>query len=122
MHLLALRKAIPELTLAGWAWCHRGTLLRTGDLALQVPTLLVDGRTDKLATEARAVLALDAELPDDMSVRIGAIEDGTLLLRGDPGGPALRAARRALKGIPSLAGVQTEAARSTARRPVAVQV
>ena len=94
--------------MAGWAWRHRGTLRRAGDLAVRTPVMLREGRTPELATEARAVLALDATLPKETSVRISGIDAGTVTLHGDPGARAVTAVRTALLHVPGVADVRSD--------------
>jgi hypothetical protein len=106
-----VRRLVPELgavTVAGWAWRHRGTVVRSADLALRSPTMVRDGRTHDVVTEARAVAALDAALPRATSVRISGIDDGTVLLHGDPGGRAVTAAREALCDLPGVNDVRSD--------------
>ena len=106
-----VRRLVPQLgllTVAKLAWGHRGTVVRLGDLAVRVPTLVRDGRTDDLALEARSVLALDAAMPTDTGVRISGLGDGTVLLRGDPGAASVQAARDALCRIGAIGDVRTD--------------
>jgi hypothetical protein len=105
------RLLVPELgaaTLAGWAWRHRGTLVRAGDLALRSPSLVRDGRTRELATEARAVLALDAPMAKTTSVRISGVDAGTVTVHGDPGPRAVTAVRDALREVPGVSDVRSD--------------
>jgi hypothetical protein len=106
-----VRRLVPQLgvvTVARWAWGHRGTVLRFGDLAGRAPALVRDGRTDDLAVEARSVLALDAVMPKDTSVRISGLGDGTVLLRGNPSAVALQDARDALCKISEIGDVRSD--------------
>ncbi len=106
-----VRRLVPQLgllTVARLAWGHRGTVVRLGDLATRVPTLVRDGRTDDLALEARSVLALDAALPTDTAVRISALGEGTVLLRGSPSPASIQSARDALCGIGPIGDVRTD--------------
>jgi hypothetical protein len=106
-----VRRLVPELgavTVAGWAWRHRGTAVRAADLALRTPVLVREGRTQDALTEARAVLALDASVPRATSVRISGIDHGTVLLHGDPGGPAVTAAREALCDLRGISDVRSD--------------
>jgi hypothetical protein len=96
------------LTIARYAWEHRGSVVRAADLATRAPALVRDGRTAELRTEARAVLALDGAVPKDTSVRISSVDDGTVSLRGNLAGPALESAREALVTLPSVVDVRTD--------------
>jgi hypothetical protein len=99
---------VGALTIATWAWQHRGSLVRTVDFARRAPTLVRDRRTDELTAEARALLALDGAVPTDTSVRISGIEHGTVTLRGHPAGPGVDAARQALVALPVVSDVRTD--------------
>jgi len=107
------RRLVPQIglmTVAGFAWRHRGTVVRVGDLARQVPKLVNENGTAELGSHARAVLALDAALPTDTSVRISGIDNGSVTLRGDPGGHALDVATTALCDLPNVSDVRTDGA------------
>ena len=108
-----VRRLVPQLglmTVARLAWRHRGTVVRMGDLATRVPSLVRDGRTGDLGLEARSVLALDSAMPTDTSVRISGIDNGSVTLRGDPGGHALDVATTALCDLPNVSDVRTDGA------------
>lgn len=96
------------MAVASWAWHHRGSVARGLDLVKRVPQLLREGRTSDLTAEARAVAALDGALPTDMKVRISGIDDGSVLLRGQPSGDGLAAARSALTSLPNVVDVRTD--------------
>lgn len=91
-----------------WAWQHKGSLVRAADLAKRAPTLVRDGRTADLAAEAKAVVALDGVLPNDTDIRISGIEDGSVMLRGQPEGEPLEAARSALTTVQNITDVRTD--------------
>lgn len=91
-----------------WAWQHKGSVVRAADLAKRAPTLVRDGRTADLAAEAKAVIALDGVLPSDTDIRITGIEDGSVMLRGQPAGQPLEAARHALTTIGTITDVRTD--------------
>lgn len=91
-----------------WAWQHKGSVVRAADLAKRAPTLVRDGRTADLAAEAKAVIALDGVLPSDTDIRITGIEDGSVMLRGQPAGPPLDAARQALTTVGGVVDVRTD--------------
>jgi hypothetical protein len=103
-----LFRQLGAVTIARYAWDHRGSVVRAADLATRAPALVRDGRTADLKTEARAVLALDAAVPTDTDVRISGIDDGTVSLRGNPAGAALQSARQALVTLPTVVDVRTD--------------
>ena len=103
-----LVRKVGAMTIASWAWQHRGSLVRGADLAMRAPSLVRDSRTDALKSEARAVLALDAAVPSDTSVRISGVDDGTVTLQGHPSGSGVEAARKALVALPMVNDVRTD--------------
>ena len=105
-----LVRKVGAVTIASWAWQHRGSLVRGVDLALRAPTLVRDHRSDALKAEARAVLALDGAVPSDTSVRISGVDAGTVTLQGHPSGPNVEAARAALVSLPMVDDVRTDGA------------
>jgi hypothetical protein len=106
-----LFRQIGTITVLSFLWKHRGSVVRGIDLAKRTPTLVRDGRTRDLAAEARAVVALDGPLATETGVRISGIEDGSVLLRGDPAGPELQSARTTLlTEVPNVVDVRTDAA------------
>jgi hypothetical protein len=96
------------MAMLGWAWQHRGSVTRGVDLAKRVPDLVRDGRTGQLAAEARAIMALDGPLASDTHIRISGIEDGSVMLRGQPSGTGLEVARAALTSLPDVVDVRTD--------------
>jgi hypothetical protein len=97
-----------SMAVLSWAWHHRGSVARGLDLAKRAPQLLRDGRASDLTAEARAIAALDGALPTDTKVRISGIDDGSVLLRGQPSGDELAAARAALTSLPHVVDVRTD--------------
>lgn len=91
-----------------FGWKHRGTVMRGADMLRRVPNMVQSGRTDDLATEARAILALDGPFGDETDVRITGIDDGSIMLRDTLAGPSLEAARGALRSVPKVLDVRTE--------------
>jgi hypothetical protein len=91
-----------------YLWQHRGSMVRTADLAKRAPELVRDGRTEQLKVEARAIAALDRNLGDDTTVRISSVADGSVLLKGHPAGDHLAAARAALTRVPTILDVRTD--------------
>ena len=97
------------MAIAGFLWQHRGSVVRGFDLALRLPQLVTGGRIDEALTEAKAIMALDGEVPTSTDVRISGIEDGAVTLRGDLEGNSLKAARQALLAVPDVLDVRTDA-------------
>ncbi len=98
------------LTLASWAWQHRGSMVRAADMLRRAPQLLQDGRMDALTTEARAIVALDKDFASDTDVRITGIDEGGVVLRDTLAGPKLQKAHDALCSLRDVLDVRTEAA------------
>ena len=110
-----LRRLIRQLgavTVAQALWRHRGTVLRTADLARHEPQRVRCRETDDLLTEAKAVAALDRAVPTDTSIRITGIDAGAVTLEGQADPRELAAARAALLRVPKIADVQTDGAGS----------
>jgi hypothetical protein len=104
-----LFRQLGTMTVLSFLWKHRGSVVRGVDLAKRAPRLVRDGRTGDLAAEARAVAALDGPLATETKVRISGIEDGSVLLRGDPSGAELQSARATLlSSVPSVVDVRTD--------------
>ena len=96
------------MTVAGFAWRHRGTVVRMADLVAKAPRMLREDGTTELAQHAKALLALDAALPTEMGVRISGIENGSVTLAGDPGPKALASAKDALCEVSGVTDVRTD--------------
>ena len=71
------------VAITSFLWQHRGSVVRTVDLACRLPQLIRDGRSRDALTEAKAIVALDGKVPTRTDVRISGFEDGSMLLRGD---------------------------------------
>jgi hypothetical protein len=95
------------MAIASFAWQHRGSALRTFDLARRLPVLLPAGRWRDAYTEAKAILALDEKIPTRTDVRITGFDDGSLLLRGDLPVDRFEAARAALLAVGDVVDVRT---------------
>ena len=111
-----LRRLVPQIglmTVAGFAWHHRGTVLRVADLAMRAPRLLREEGTHELGQHAKAILALDQAMPTELGVRISGIENGSITLAGDPGPKALAAAKDALCEVSGVTDVRTDGASHT---------
>jgi hypothetical protein len=105
-----LFRQVGTMTVLSFLWKHRGSVVRTVDLAKRAPALVRDGRTRDLTAEARAVVALDGPLATDTGVRISGVEDGSVVLRGDASGPELQSARATLlTEVPNVVDVRTDA-------------
>lgn len=108
-----LRRFVPQLgflTVAGFAWNHRGTLVRAADLAAAVPRLVGEDGAGEVARRARLLLELDRAMPADAGVRISGFEDGSVTLAGDPGAVALARATEALCRVRGVTDVRTDGA------------
>jgi hypothetical protein len=97
-----------SMAVLSFAWKHRGSVVRGVDLAKRTPDLVRDGRTEELKVEAKAILALDQHLGDDTAIRISGIDDGSVMLKGQPAGEPLAAARAALTKVPAILDVRTD--------------
>lgn len=97
-----------SMAVLSFAWKHRGSVVRGLDLAKRAPELVRDGRTEELKVEAQAIAALDKHLGDDTAIRISGIDDGSVMLKGQPAGEPLAAARAALTKVPAILDVRTD--------------
>ena len=96
------------LTVAGFAWNHRGTLVRAADLAASVPRLVGEDGASAVATRARLLYELDRAMPTDTTVRISGYDAGSVTLAGDPGAVALERATEALCSVRGVVDVRTD--------------
>ena len=78
-----LFRQVGSVAVASFLWQHRGSVVRTVDLARRLPHLVQDGRVRDALTEAKAIVALDGRIPTRMDVRITGFDDGSMMLRGD---------------------------------------
>jgi hypothetical protein len=101
------------MTVAGFAWRHRGSVVRLADVVAKTPRMLREDGTTELAQHAKALLALDQTMPTDMDVRISGIENGTITLAGDPGPQAVAAAKDALCKVAGVTDVRTDGTNHT---------
>lgn len=97
------------VSVLSFGWKHRGTVIRGVDMVRRAPQLVQTGRTDDLATEARAILALDGPFGDETEIRITGVDRGAVLLRDGIAGPSLDVARGTLRSVPNILDVRTEA-------------
>lgn len=98
-----------SMAVASFLWQHRGSVVRTVDLAKRLPILVQDGRGRDAMTEAKAILALDGKVPTRTDVRITGFDEGSLMLRGDVPTDALDDARTTLLAVDDVLDVRTSA-------------
>ena len=97
------------MAVATFLWQHRGSVMRAVDLTLRLPQLVTGGRAGDAFTEAKAIVALDGEVPTSTDIRITSIDDGAVTLRGDLRVDSLEVARHALLGVSDVRDVRTDA-------------
>jgi hypothetical protein len=102
-----LFRQVGTVAVASFLWQHRGSVVRTADLALRLPHLVQDGRARDALTEARAILALDGPMPTRMDVRITGFQDGSMTVRGDLPLDHLEEARQTLLAVGDVVDVRT---------------
>jgi hypothetical protein len=98
-----------SMAVATFLWQHRGSAVRSVDLARRLPHLVQSGRSRDALTEAKAIVALDARIPTRTDVRITGFEDGSLCLRGDVPLDHLEDARQTLLAVDDVVDVRTSA-------------
>ena len=103
-------RQVGSMAVVTFLWQHRGSVVRTTDLARRLPQLVTTGKTDDALTEAKMIMALDGSAPTSTEVRITGIDDGAVTLRGDLPASSLEAARHALLSVPDVLDVRTDAA------------
>ncbi len=101
-------RQVGAVAVVSFLWQHRGSVVRTVDLAQRLPQLLSSGKGGDAFTEAKAVVALDGPLPTSTDVRITGIDDGAVTLRGDVSVESLGTARSALLGVSDVLDVRTD--------------
>lgn len=97
------------MAVATFLWQHRGSVVRAVDLSRRLPQLVTGGRAGDALTEAKAIVALDGEVPTSTDIRITSIDDGAVTLRGDLRLDSLEVARHALLGVSDVLDVRTDA-------------
>jgi hypothetical protein len=102
-----LFRQVATVAVASFLWQHRGSVVRTVDLARRVPHLVQDGRVRDAFTEAKAIVALDGRIPTRTDVRITGFEDGSMMLRGDVSLDQLEEARATLLAVEDVVDVRT---------------
>ena len=105
-----LFRRVGMVAITSFTWQHRGSALRTFDLALRVPRLLRDGQARDALTEAKAIVALDAKVPARTDLRLTGVHDGTLLVRGDLPLDSFDEARATLLAVDDVVDVRTVSA------------
>ena len=106
-----LVRRVGMVAITSFTWQHRGSAVRTFDLALRVPQLLRDGRARDALTEAKAIVALDAKVPSRIDLRLTGVHDGTLLVRGDLPLNAFDEARATLLAVDDVVDVRSVSVR-----------
>ena len=102
-----LFRRVGVAAIASFLWHHRGSVVRTFDLALRVPQLLLDRRLGDAITEAKAVVALDSRLPTRTDIRIAGFQGGQMTVRGDVALDCFQEARAALLAVGDVVDVRT---------------
>ena len=102
-------RQVGTVAVASFLWQHRGSAIRTFDLACRLPHLVQDGRVRDALTEAKAIVALDGRIPTRMDVRITGFEDGTMTVRGDLALDHFEEARATLLAVSDVVDVRTSA-------------
>jgi len=100
-------RQVGTMAVATFLWQHRGSVVRTVDLARRLPHLIQDGRAHDALTEAKAVMALDGRIPTRTDVRITGFENGSMLLRGDVALDHFEEARTTLLAVDDVVDVRT---------------
>lgn len=98
-----------SMAVATFLWQHRGSVVRTVDLARRLPQLIQDGRGRDAFTEAKAVIALDGKVPTRTDVRITGFDAGSMTIRGDVPFDHLEEARATLLAVDDVIDVRTSA-------------
>ncbi|MEO6318358.1 MAG: hypothetical protein ABIP36_06200 [Acidimicrobiales bacterium] len=101
-------RQVGSMAVATFLWQHRGSVVRTTDLARRLPQLVTTGNTDAAVTEAKVIMALDGEVPTQTDVRITGIDDGAVTLRGDLPAGSLESARHAAMSVANVLDVRTD--------------
>ena len=96
-----------SMAVATFLWQHRGSVVRTVDLARRLPQLIQDGRARDAFTEAKAIVALDGKVPTRTDVRITGFDDGSMTVRGDLPYDRLEETRATLLSVDDVIDVRT---------------
>jgi hypothetical protein len=100
-------RQVGTVAVASFLWQHRGSVVRTFDLACRLPDLVQDGRVRDALTEAKAIVALDGRMPTRMDVRISGFQNGSMTVRGDLAFDQFEEARDTLLRVSDVVDVQT---------------
>jgi len=101
-------RQVGSMAAVTFLWQHRGSVVRTTDLARRLPQLVTTGKTDDAMTEAKVIIALDGSLPTSTQVRITGVDDGAVTLRGDLPAGSLESARQAALSVSDVLDVRTD--------------
>jgi hypothetical protein len=104
-----LFRQVGTVAVASFLWQHRGSVVRTFDLACRLPDLVQGGRARDAFTEAKAIVALDSRMPTRLDVRISGFENGSMTVRGDLPLDQFELARNTLLGVSDVVDVRTSA-------------
>ena len=102
-----LIRRVGMVAITSFLWQHRGSVVRTVDLACRLPQAILDGRARDALTEAKAIVALDRKVPTRTDVRISGFEDGSMLLRGDLPLESFEETRATLLAVGDVVDVRT---------------
>ena len=101
-------RRVGSMAVATFLWQHRGSVVRTVDLARRLPQLISGRKTGDAVTEAKAIVALDGKVPTSTDIRISGISEGAVTLRGELHDDSLDVARRTLLGVTDVLDVRTD--------------
>ena len=104
-----LFRQVGSVAVASFLWQHRGSVVRTVDLACRLPHLIQDGRSRDALTEAKAIVALDSKIPTRTDVRITGVHDGCATVRGDLPLDRFEETRATLLAVKDVVDVRTSA-------------
>jgi hypothetical protein len=104
-----LFRQVGTVAVASFLWQHRGSVVRTFDLACRLPDLVRDGRMRDGLTEAKAIVALDGDMPTRTDVRLTGFENGSMTVRGDLPLDHFEQARHTLLAVGDVVDVRTSA-------------
>lgn len=102
-------RQVGSVAMATFLWQHRGSVMRTADLARRLPQLVSTGKSGDAMTEAKVIVALDGTVPTSTGVRITGVDDGAVTLRGDVPPSSLESARQAVLSVSDVLDVRTDA-------------
>ena len=100
-------RRVGMVAITSFLWQHRGSVMRSVDLACRLPQAILDGRARDALTEAKAIVALDSKVPTRTDVRISGFEDGSMVLRGDLPLESFEETRAALLAVRDVVDVRT---------------